>query len=119
MFNLAYSRKKALMDAGIVRNDTFWDRLVFGKIQQRLGGCVRLMITGAAPIDHSIIEFLRIAVGCQVLEGYGQSEVANLENNRVDVCHWVCYSIWRLRFQVRKSCWSTVPYMRDQADRCA
>jgi long-chain acyl-CoA synthetase len=62
------------MDAGIVSNKTFWDSVIFGKIQGKLGGSVRLVITGAAPIDHTIIEFLRIAVGCQVFEGYGQTE---------------------------------------------
>lgn len=32
-----------------------------------------MIITGAAPIDPEIITFLRAAVGCNVLEGYGQT----------------------------------------------
>jgi long-chain acyl-CoA synthetase len=32
----------------------FWDALVFNKVKQILGGKMRLMITGAAPIDLEV-----------------------------------------------------------------
>uniref|UniRef100_A0A8C0SE43 Long-chain-fatty-acid--CoA ligase n=1 Tax=Canis lupus familiaris TaxID=9615 RepID=A0A8C0SE43_CANLF len=39
-----------------------------------LGGKVRLMITGAAPVSATVLTFLRAALGCQFYEGYGQTE---------------------------------------------
>lgn len=35
-------------------------------LQASLGGRVRLMITGAAPVSPTILTFLRAALGCQV-----------------------------------------------------
>ncbi|KAJ3415825.1 Long-chain-fatty-acid--CoA ligase 5 [Chytridiales sp. JEL 0842] len=74
LFKMAYNSKLRDLRNGICSRDTIWDKLVFSKIQARLGGNVRLMITGAAPISADILEFLRVVMGCQVLEGYGQSE---------------------------------------------
>lgn len=34
--------------------------------QASLGGRVRLIITGAAPISPDVLTFLRVAMGCQV-----------------------------------------------------
>jgi len=51
-----------------------WDTLVLSKIQQQLGGRVRLMLTGSAPISDKVLEFLRICFACPVVEGYGQTE---------------------------------------------
>ncbi len=51
-----------------------YDTLVFKKVRARLGGRVRLMITGSAPILPEVLRFLRVAFSCQVLEGYGQTE---------------------------------------------
>ena len=39
-----------------------------------MGGRVRWIITGAAPISITTIEFLRIVFSCTVVEGYGQTE---------------------------------------------
>uniref|UniRef100_A0A3Q2XEW8 Long-chain-fatty-acid--CoA ligase n=1 Tax=Hippocampus comes TaxID=109280 RepID=A0A3Q2XEW8_HIPCM len=74
LLNFAYSRKEAEMMKGIVRRDSIWDTLIFRKVQASLGGCVRLMITGAAPISPTVLTFLRAALGCQFYEGYGQTE---------------------------------------------
>uniref|UniRef100_A0A8C4GXM6 Long-chain-fatty-acid--CoA ligase n=1 Tax=Dicentrarchus labrax TaxID=13489 RepID=A0A8C4GXM6_DICLA len=74
VLGFAYRRKEAEIMKGIVRRDSIWDRLIFGKVQASLGGRVRLMITGAAPISPTVLSFLRAAIGCQFYEGYGQTE---------------------------------------------
>ncbi|CAN9514670.1 unnamed protein product [Ophioblennius macclurei] len=74
LLEFAFRRKEAEMKRGIVRRDSIWDCLIFRKVQASLGGRVRLMLTGAAPISPSVLTFLRAALGCQVYEGYGQTE---------------------------------------------
>ncbi len=49
------------------------DRLVYGKIKARLGGNMRWIVTGGAPLAREIAEFFH-AVDLQVLEGYGLTE---------------------------------------------
>lgn len=53
---------------------SIWDRLVFNKFKDVLGGRVRLMITGSAPIDSHILALLKICFCCPIIEGYGQTE---------------------------------------------
>ncbi|XP_058496329.1 long-chain-fatty-acid--CoA ligase 1a isoform X1 [Solea solea] len=74
VLDFAFRRKEAEMKNGVVRRDSMWDKLIFKKVQASLGGCVRLMITGAAPVSPTILTFLRAALGCQFYEGYGQTE---------------------------------------------
>ncbi|XP_049897983.1 long-chain-fatty-acid--CoA ligase 1-like isoform X2 [Epinephelus moara] len=74
LLEFAYRRKEAEMKKGIMRRDTIWDRLIFRKVQASLGGRVRLILTGAAPISPAVLTFLRAAMGCQFYEGYGQTE---------------------------------------------
>ncbi|NWH36136.1 ACSL1 ligase, partial [Chloropsis hardwickii] len=74
LLDFASKRKEAELRSGIVRNNSFWDKVIFRKIQASLGGRVKLMITGAAPVSASVLTFLRTALGCQFYEGYGQTE---------------------------------------------
>ncbi|KAM7388991.1 hypothetical protein PAMP_022992 [Pampus punctatissimus] len=74
LLGFAYRRKEAELLKGIMRRDSIWDRLIFSKVQASLGGRVRLIITGAAPISPAVLSFLRAAIGCQFYEGYGQTE---------------------------------------------
>ncbi|XP_053474900.1 long-chain-fatty-acid--CoA ligase 1a isoform X1 [Ictalurus furcatus] len=74
LLDFATRRKESEMRSGIVRKDSMWDKLIFNKVQVSLGGRVRLMITGAAPVSPTVLTFLRAALGCQFYEGYGQTE---------------------------------------------
>ncbi len=57
------------LQRGIIRNDTIWDALVFGKIQKSVGGRLKMIITGSAPITNEVMEFAKVALGCVVMEG--------------------------------------------------
>ncbi|XP_047408527.1 long-chain-fatty-acid--CoA ligase 5 isoform X2 [Sciurus carolinensis] len=74
LLNLAISSKFNEVKNGIIRRDSIWDKLIFSKIQDNLGGRVRVLITGAAPISSPVLTFLRAAMGCPVFEAYGQTE---------------------------------------------
>ncbi|OBS66902.1 hypothetical protein A6R68_04562 [Neotoma lepida] len=74
LLDFASKRKEAELRSGIIRNNSLWDKLIFHKIQSSLGGKVRLMVTGAAPVSATVLTFLRTALGCQFYEGYGQTE---------------------------------------------
>uniref|UniRef100_A0A667GZK1 Long-chain-fatty-acid--CoA ligase n=1 Tax=Lynx canadensis TaxID=61383 RepID=A0A667GZK1_LYNCA len=77
LLNLAVSCKFSEVKKGIIRRDSFWDKLIFGKIQDSLGGRVSIMVTGAAPISSPSQTLLWFP---QVFEAYGQTE-----------CSWWCF----------------------------
>ncbi|CAD5233593.1 unnamed protein product [Bursaphelenchus xylophilus] len=74
LFKVAIDYKMRELQAGICRNDSIFDKLVFKKIQQLTGGRMRVIITGSAPISRNVLSFARCAFGCQIFEGYGQTE---------------------------------------------
>ncbi|KAG7281202.1 hypothetical protein CRUP_022867 [Coryphaenoides rupestris] len=68
LLNFAAKRKGAEVSAGVIRSDSFWDKVFFSKIQASLGGRLRMIITGAAPASPSVLGFLRAALGCQLVD---------------------------------------------------
>ncbi|KAF9001906.1 hypothetical protein BDQ17DRAFT_1357697 [Cyathus striatus] len=74
LFNKAVSTKLEKLHATGDGTHALWDRLVFRKIQAVLGGQIKLVSSGSAPISPEVMDFLKIAFSCDVLEGYGMTE---------------------------------------------
>eukprot|EP00475_Leptophrys_vorax_P023842 TRINITY_DN3282_c0_g1_i1.p1 TRINITY_DN3282_c0_g1~~TRINITY_DN3282_c0_g1_i1.p1 ORF type:complete len:742 (-),score=225.71 TRINITY_DN3282_c0_g1_i1:1064-3289(-) len=76
LFKTALSTKLEGLKRGQLTH-SFWDSLVFNKLKMALGGRVRLMVSGAAPISANVLQFLRVAFSCPVFEGYGMTETCS------------------------------------------
>jgi long-chain acyl-CoA synthetase len=69
---------------GLTVKNALATRLVFGKIQALLGGRMRFIISGGAPLSKEIAEFFA-AAGVLILEGWGLTETtAGTCVNRLD-----------------------------------
>ncbi|KAL5731085.1 long-chain-fatty-acid--CoA ligase [Ranunculus cassubicifolius] len=76
LYQYAYSYKLKSLEAGLRQDEAapLFDKLVFNKIKQVLGGRVRIIISGAAPLSRHVEEFLRVTC-CSILsQGYGLTE---------------------------------------------
>lgn len=99
---LSCSSKEKELRRGIIRKNSFWDTLIFKKVQDAFGGQLRLMVrarmqhifltlvnvtlilldidylsvqqvVGSAPLAGNVLTFMRCSLGCLVVEGYGQT----------------------------------------------
>ncbi|KAF3327198.1 long chain acyl-CoA synthetase 6 [Carex littledalei] len=73
LFNVAFnSKRQALLNGK--SPSPIWDKLVFNKIKEKLGGRVRYMTSGASPLSGEVLDFIKVCFGCEILEGYGMTE---------------------------------------------
>ncbi|MCH89345.1 long chain acyl-CoA synthetase 4-like, partial [Trifolium medium] len=50
------------------------DKVVFSKVKDALGGNVRIVLSGAAPLSKHVESFLRVVTCSHILQGYGLTE---------------------------------------------
>lgn len=84
---IAYSRVTEAggrVGLGLRARHALFDKLVYGKLRDALGGRAAYAISGGAPLGERLGHFYR-GIGIRVLEGYGLTETtAALTANRVD-----------------------------------
>jgi long-chain acyl-CoA synthetase len=69
-------REGVSVSGALAQKQKLADRLVFTKVRERLGGRLRVGISGAAPLSTDVMEFFH-ALGVPVIEGYGLTETAS------------------------------------------
>jgi long-chain acyl-CoA synthetase len=72
IFETALKAKKVAAKNG--RDTPLWNLLVFNKFKENLGGRTTRLISGGAPLSAESQEFLRLAFGAVVVQGYGLTE---------------------------------------------
>ncbi|KAG7389581.1 Long chain acyl-CoA synthetase 7 peroxisomal [Phytophthora boehmeriae] len=75
LFDHAIASKLARVEEGR-KTHALWDLLLFNKLRQALGGNVRLIFSGSAPMSADVKKFMQAVFCCDVVEGYGLSESA-------------------------------------------
>ncbi|MEP6813051.1 MAG: AMP-binding protein, partial [Actinomycetota bacterium] len=63
-------RQARLVPLGLRLQERIADKLVFAKVKERLGGRLRVGVSGAAPLGLDVLEFFH-SLGMLVIEGYG------------------------------------------------
>jgi long-chain acyl-CoA synthetase len=78
---VALEQARKPLPAGLKMKFAVAERLVFSKLQTRLGGRLRVLVSGSAPLSRDIAEFFA-AANLPIMEGYGMTEssAANFVN---------------------------------------
>lgn len=72
----------------VMRTDGFWDRYVFRKIRDTLGGNIRIVFSGSAPLSPTILTFVRCVLGCIVkYDSHIQRERSNINEKSKKKAH--------------------------------
>jgi long-chain acyl-CoA synthetase len=67
------------VSTGLALQHRLANKLVYSKVKERLGGRLRLPISGGAPLAKEIAEFFH-AIDILIIEGYGQTECTTASN---------------------------------------
>nr|GEX46845.1 long chain acyl-CoA synthetase 9, chloroplastic-like [Tanacetum cinerariifolium] len=78
LFNLAYSRRLSAINGswfgawGLEK--LIWSFLVFKKVRAILGGRIRFILSGGAPLSADTQRFINVCLGAPIGQGYGLTE---------------------------------------------
>ncbi|KRT78590.1 AMP-binding protein [Oryctes borbonicus] len=75
LFNFAYEYKVNWVRRGY--STPLIDKVIFGKVRNMLGGKVRLILTGGAPLSPDTHEQTSICLCASVIQGYGLTETTS------------------------------------------
>ncbi|CAI7861883.1 unnamed protein product, partial [Closterium sp. NIES-53] len=81
LFDLAYSRRLAAINGswagawGLEKQ--VWDALVFKRIRAAVGGRLRYMLSGGAPLSPDTQRFINVCFNVPIGQGYGLTETCS------------------------------------------
>ncbi|XP_072180293.1 long-chain-fatty-acid--CoA ligase 4-like [Diadema setosum] len=76
IFNFAVQYKSKHLERGF--NTPILNRLIFSKLTRQLGGHVRFMICGGAPLASNLQRFIQSCFNCSLIQGYGLTETCGV-----------------------------------------
>ncbi|KAJ7515056.1 hypothetical protein O6H91_23G069800 [Diphasiastrum complanatum] len=78
IFEIAYNRRLAAIEGSWLGawgvEKLLWENLVFQKISNVLGGQIRCLLSGGAPLSGDTQRFINICFGAPIVQGYGLTE---------------------------------------------
>ncbi|MQL71711.1 hypothetical protein Taro_004044 [Colocasia esculenta] len=78
LFDVAYNRRLSAINGSWLGawgpEKILWDFLVFRKVRAILGGQVRFLLSGGAPLSGDTQRFINICLGAPIGQGYGLTE---------------------------------------------
>ncbi|THD22521.1 Long-chain-fatty-acid--CoA ligase 5 [Fasciola hepatica] len=74
LLHFAIQSKLHDQERGYYDQTGIWDLLFFRRIRNLLGGHIRVILCGGAPISTDVLRFTRAAFSCPVLSAYGLTE---------------------------------------------
>jgi len=72
LFSRAVESMEETLETG--KESDLWKWLVLNTARQRLGGQVRAMLSGGAPLTPVVHKYLTCVFGCTIVQGYGLTE---------------------------------------------
>lgn len=75
LFNTAVTTKLKLLREKGVYAHPLWDNLVFSKTRNLMGGGVKFMLVGGAPLESLIQERMSVLFCCPLMHGFGMTEM--------------------------------------------
>lgn len=107
-----YLMRKALNDKLVAFratgeiNATCYDKYLFARFRDILGGRVEILFTGSAPIKGDILDFLKVVFSAKMYEGYGMTETAGgvaLSKMEDKACNHIGGPNFNVKFRLRDS----------------
>jgi len=74
LFDFCVRYKMAASDRG--ESTPIMDKLIFRGVRALIGGRIRVILAGGAPLSPESHAFIRTCMGCPLLQGYGLTETA-------------------------------------------
>ena len=76
LFKFFYDQKSAALTNGSKYNQASFlgDKIIFNKVKAKLGGRVKIICSGGAPLAKHVEEWLKVTMCCPVVQGYGLTE---------------------------------------------